>query len=377
MTSIINEFKNVETKSAIIKIIGVGGGGGNAVNNMYNVGIEGVSYMLCNTDKAALEGSPVSHRLQIGPGLGAGNKPEVARQFAEESKDKIKEALNDGTQMVFITAGMGGGTGTGASPIVAEVAKEVGLLTIGIATLPFKFEGKKKIMKAIDGIVQMAPNVDAMLVINNERLTLRQGFKLPECFKTADSVLLNAAKSISDIINIDGYINLDFNDVRTTLEGGKLAIINTGIGDGAENRVTMAIEDAMTSDLLNNKNIYNAKKILMNFYCSRDYAIEGPEIQQITAFTERMEEEEDMDVIWGVTYDDSLDTQVKVTLLAAGLGEITADDYRAEYLKIDKDQNTKRTSRCKLEAFDADDGTLEMKKQEEAYRRRPNASADE
>lgn len=374
MTSIINEFKNVESKSAIIKIVGVGGGGGNAVNNMYNVGIEGVSYMLCNTDKTALENSPVPHRLQIGPGLGAGNKPEIACSYAEAEREKIKEALNDGTQMVFITTGMGGGTGTGASPIVAEVAKESGLLTVGIATLPFKFEGKKKIRKAIDGIVKMAPNVDAMLVINNERLTLRDGFKLPECFKTADSVLLNAAKSISDIINIPGYINLDFNDVRTTLEDGKLAIINTGVGDGAENRVQMAIQDAMTSDLLNNKNIFNAKKILLNFYCSEDYAIEGPEIQQITEFTERMEEEEDMDVIWGVTYDNTLDTKVKVTLLAAGLGEIIADDYREEYLKIDKDQTNKKTSRCKLEAFDTDDGLLEMKKQEEAYKRRAKTS---
>ena len=249
----------------IIKVVGVGGGGGNAINHMYREGIHDVTYVVCNTDKKALSDSPVPNHLQLGKdGLGAGNNPVVGRQRAEESIEDIKEMLNDGTRMVFITAGMGGGTGTGAAPVIAQCAKDAGILTVGIVTIPFKFEGNKKINQALDGVEEIAKHVDALLVINNERLReIYPELTVINAFAKADDTLSIAAKSIAEIITMHGTINLDFQDVTTVLKDGGVAIMSTGYGEG-ENRVTKAIDEALNSPLLNNNDIFNSRKVLLN-----------------------------------------------------------------------------------------------------------------
>ena len=249
----------------IIKVIGVGGGGGNAVNHMYKEGIHDVTFVVCNTDNQALAESPVPVKLQLGKeGLGAGNRPERAREAAEESIEDVKGMLNDGCKMVFITAGMGGGTGTGAAPIIAKTAKDMDILTVGIVTIPFLFEGNRKIDQALDGVEKMSQHVDALLVINNERLRdIYSDFSVMNAFGKADDTLSIAAKSIAEIITIRGTINLDFNDVKTVLKDGGVAIMSTGYGKG-ESRVSQAINDALHSPLLNNNDIFNSKKILFN-----------------------------------------------------------------------------------------------------------------
>ena len=312
----------------LIKVIGVGGGGNNAINHMYEQGIENVSFVVCNTDRQALNNSPVATRVLIGPnvtkGLGAGNKPEGARKAAEESVEQIKALFDDETQMVFITAGMGGGTGTGAAPVVARIAKERGLLTIGIVTIPFLFEGKKKILKALDGADEMSKYVDAMLVINNERLTEIYGdLNFINAFEKADDTLSTAARSISEIITLKGYINLDFKDVETTLRDGGSAIISTGYGEGPD-RVNKAIKDALTSPLLKNRDIFTSKKLLFNLYFSREAQDEFvmSEVHALTNFINSIES--GVDVIWGVSYDESLGNKVKITILAAGFESSSA-----------------------------------------------------
>ena len=246
----------------IIKVVGVGGGGGNAINHMYREGIHDVTYVVCNTDKKALSDSPVPNHLQLGKdGLGAGNNPVVGKQRAEESIEDIKAMLNDGTRMVFITAGMGGGTGTGAAPVIAQCAKDAGILTVGIVTIPFKFEGNKKINQALDGVEEIAKHVDALLVINNERLReIYPELTVINAFAKADDTLSIAAKSIAEIITMHGTINLDFQDVTTVLRDGGVAIMSTGYGEG-ENRVTKAIDEALNSPLLNNNDIFNTRKV--------------------------------------------------------------------------------------------------------------------
>ena len=252
---------NFKTNSpSIIKVIGVGGGGGNAVNHMYKEGIHDVSFVLCNTDNQALSDSPIPTRLQLGTeGLGAGNRPERAKEAALESLDSIKEMLNDGTRMVFITAGMGGGTGTGAAPVIAQCAKEMGILTVGIVTIPFRFEGKKKIYQALDGVEEISKHVDALLVINNELLRkVYPDLTVLNAFAKADDTLSIAAKSIAEIITVHGIVNLDFQDVTTVLKDGGVAIMSTGYGEG-EGRVRQAIENALRSPLLNHNDIYKSK----------------------------------------------------------------------------------------------------------------------
>ena len=254
----------------IIKVVGVGGGGGNAINHMYREGIHEVTYVVCNTDKKALDDSPVPNHLQLGKdGLGAGNNPIVGKQRAEESIDDIRDMLNDGTRMVFITAGMGGGTGTGAAPVIAQCAKDAGILTVGIVTIPFKFEGNKKINQALDGVEEIAKHVDALLVINNERLReIYPELTVINAFAKADDTLSIAAKSIAEIITMHGTINLDFQDVTTVLKDGGVAIMSTGYGEG-ENRVSKAIQEALNSPLLNNNDIFNSRKVLLNInFCS-------------------------------------------------------------------------------------------------------------
>lgn len=302
-------------EDAIIKVMGVGGGGCNAVNHMYEQGIEGVSLLVCNTDKQALSKSAVPAKLQLGPGLGAGGHPEKAQQYAEDNKDRIKEALSDGTQMLFLTAGMGGGTGTGATAVVASVAKEMGILTVGIVTVPFLFEGKIKMDKAKKGIENLAQSVDALLVINNEKLRqIYPDFNLLNAFKKADDVVSNAARSIAEIITIPGYINTDFADVYNTLKDGNVAIMNVGTASG-ENRITNAIHSALESPLVNN-DVHGAKRILLQFYCSQENAIEMQEIDQINAFIKEVGD--DVEVQWGASLDDTLGDAVRVTIIATG-----------------------------------------------------------
>ena len=306
--------------SSIIKVIGVGGGGGNAVNHMYNQGIADVSFVVCNTDNQDLVRSPVPIKVQLGKnitqGLGAGGRPEVARQAAEESVEDIRRMLADNTKMVFITAGMGGGTGTGASPVVAKVAHDMGILTVGIVTIPFAFEGNQKIRQALEGVVALSEYVDAILVINNEKLKqIYPDLELSNAFAKADDVLTNAAKAIAEIITIPGYINTDFADVSTIMRDGKVAIINTGFASG-ENRITKAIEDALNSPLLNTNDVNGAGKVLLSLYCSKSNQIKMEEISQIHEFMAKVGE--NVTVIWGASFDESLGDEVKITLIATG-----------------------------------------------------------
>ena len=304
---------------SIIKVVGVGGGGGNAVTQMYREGIRDVTFVLCNTDKQAMMRSPIPVKVQLGPaGLGAGGKPEVARVYAEESLEAITQMLSDGTEMVFITAGMGGGTGTGASSTIARVARELGILTIGIVTIPFMFEGKFKILQAIKGVEEIKKNVDALLVINNERLRdMYSDLSLPEAFQKADNTLSIAVRSISEIITIPGYINLDFADVKTILKNSGVAIMNSGLGKG-ESRVSQAIENALNSPLLNNNDVFKAKKILLNISFGSLQPMMAGELTEIHDFMAKFSS--DIEVIWGTALDESLEDEIKVAILASGFG---------------------------------------------------------
>lgn len=304
---------------SIIKVIGVGGGGGNAVNHMYREGIHDVTFVVCNTDNQALDESPVPIKLQLGhEGLGAGNRPERARDAANESLEDIKQMLNDGCKMAFITAGMGGGTGTGAAPIIAKTAKGMGILTVGIVTIPFLFEGNRKIDQALDGVEEMSKHVDALLVINNERLRdVYSDLSVMNAFGKADDTLSVAAKSIAEIITIRGKINLDFNDVKTVLKDGGVAIMSTGYGEG-EGRVTQAITDALHSPLLNNNDIFNSKKVLFNISYSMNSDLMMEEMNEVHEFMSRFGK--DVETKWGLYIDDSLGEKVKFTILATGFG---------------------------------------------------------
>lgn len=302
----------------IIKVIGVGGGGCNAVNHMYSEGINGVTFMVCNTDSKALNDSPVPNKLQLGKGLGAGNKPEAGRKAAEDSIDEIKERLNDNTLMVFITAGMGGGTGTGAAPVIAKVAKEMDILTVGIVTIPYQWEGDKKIDQALDGVEEISKHVDALIVVKNDKLSEIYGeMGFEDAYDRADDIVLVAAKSIADIITMHGKINLDFNDVRTILKDGGVAIMGTGYGSG-EGRVSKAILDAQTSPLLNNNDIFNAKKVALCISYSSQSQLMMNEMEEVKDFMTRFGR--DIETKHGVEKDESLGDQVKITLLATGFG---------------------------------------------------------
>ncbi len=321
------------TEETIIKVIGVGGGGCNAVNYMQRQGIKDVSFLVCNTDRQVLVKSSVTSKLQLGPGLGAGGDPETARQYAEESREHIREALNDGTQMLFITAGMGGGTGTGASAVVAEVAQEMGILTVGIVTLPFAFEGKKKIEKAMTGVARLAKHVDALLIINNEKLKqIYPDLNLINAFSKSDDVVTNAAKAIAEIITVPGYINTDFADVRNTLKKGGVAIMNIGKASG-ENRITNAINDALNSPLVNTNDVHGAERILLQFYCSTEHAIVMQEIDQINAFVQEVGD--DIEVQWGASIDETLGEEVRVTVIATG--------YKVDGLPSEEAEEGKKT----------------------------------
>lgn len=320
-TNNILDFGDPDKSNSIIKVIGVGGGGGNAVNHMYRKGIHDVTFVLCNTDNQALNDSPVPVHLQLGKeGLGAGNKPEKARKAAEESADDIREMLNDGTRMAFITAGMGGGTGTGAAPVIARISKEMDILTVGIVTIPFRWEGTQKIDQALDGVEEMAKHVDALLVINNDRLReIYPDLSVQDAFGKADDTLSIAAKSISEIITEHGLINLDFNDVKTVLKDGGVAIMSTGYGEG-EGRVKKAIEAAINSPLLNEKDVFNSKKILLNITFAGGKNGDGLMMDEMGDVNEFMEKFSDFEIKWGLAINPELEKKVKVTILATGFG---------------------------------------------------------
>ncbi|WP_293490875.1 cell division protein FtsZ [Prevotella sp.] len=350
-TNTMVDFGTPEKENTIIKAIGVGGGGGNAVNHMYKQGIHDVSFVLCNTDNQALSDSSVPVLLQLGEeGLGAGNKPAKARKAAEDSIDAIKEMLNDGTKMAFITAGMGGGTGTGAAPVIARVSKEMGILTVGIVTIPFRFEGKRKIDQALDGVEEMAKNVDALLVINNERLRkIYPDLTVLSAFEKADDTLSVAAKSIAEIITNHGLINLDFNDVKTVLKDGGVAIMSTGYGEG-EGRVKQAIEDALNSPLLNDNDVFNAKKILLSINFAKqsnggEAQNEGglmmEEMNEVNDFMEQFGS--DFEIKWGIALDPELGKKVKVTILATGFGIKDVPEMDTHIARHSQEEEEKQT----------------------------------
>ena len=306
------------TLTPIIKVIGVGGGGGNAVTHMYKTGIKDVDFVLCNTDRQAMQNSEIPTKVQIGKGLGAGGNPEEGKRIAEENISQIETLFDNNTRMVFITAGMGGGTGTGAAPVVARVAREREILTIGIVTIPFLFERRNKIVQAWKGVEEMRKNVDALLIINNERLReIYPDLNFVNAFAKADDTLTNAAKSVAELITVEGKINLDFADVYNTLRDGGVAIMSTGEGEG-ERRILNAFENALQSPLLKEGDVNNAKRVLFNIYLSSkgDNVVSMAESAEINTFMERFGN--DVDVIWGYTIDDTLGDKVKVTLLATG-----------------------------------------------------------
>jgi cell division protein FtsZ len=315
-------FDLPKEKSSIIKVIGIGGGGSNAVNYMYNQHIEGVNFIVCNTDAQAIANSPVPNKIQLGPhltqGLGAGANPRIGEQATEESFEEIRKILEVNTKMAFITAGMGGGTGTGGAPIVAKICRELGILTVGIVTTPFSYEGKKRMMQADEGVNRLKENVDTLLIISNDKLRQKYGdLKSKVAFAKADNVLATAAKCITDVINSTGQINVDFADVCTVMRNGGVAILGAAVAEG-ENRAQKAIEEALTSPLLNDNDIRGAKWILINISSAEgEYEHTLDEMDTIQAYVQS-QAGEDCDVILGIGYDQTLERNIGITIIATG-----------------------------------------------------------
>ena len=321
----------------IIKVVGVGGGGCNAVNNMYKEGVDGVTYAVCNTDSQSLSRSPVPVKIQLGEGLGAGGDPEKGKNEAVNTIDTIQKLLADGTKMAFVTAGMAGGTGTGAAPVVAGVAKDMGILTVGVVTIPFSFEKKRKIVKALKGVEEMRKNVDALLIVNNERLCdVYSDAEIPlkEAFLRADNILMDAVKGISELITLpsDGGIKSDFRDVETTMKNGGGAIMAMGRASG-EHRVASAIINALDSPLLYGNDIGKAKRILFNIYASDEHPIFVKELQEIDDFFDQLDP--NIDVIWGTATDDTLGGDAKVTILATGMEDSLKEEVKTDVYRND------------------------------------------
>ncbi|MDO4497647.1 MAG: cell division protein FtsZ [Bacteroidales bacterium] len=360
-----------EEAKSIIKVVGVGGGGSNAVENMYRegAGIQDVSFLIINTDKAALKASKIPNKLQISKeGLGAGAQPEVAQQYAVESEDAIRAALSDGTKMVFITAGMGGGTGTGASPVVAKIAHELGILTIGIVTIPFKFEGQKKILMALKGVAAIRQYVDALLVVNNNRLVeIYPDLNFFNAFKKADDTLTVAAKSISDIINVTGYMNLDFADVEKTLKDSGVALISTGVAQG-EGRVTAAIKEAISSPLLQDNQITHAKRLLFELCFSESNPVSMAEIGELSNFVDGLSSE--IEVIWGAMVDNTLGDDVRIIVLASGFDvsdiDIEAPEVTLEAERKAAEEEARRQAEAAAQKAEADRKAAEEEAQRQA-----------
>lgn len=314
------DFVMEKTPGAAIKVIGVGGGGGNAVNHMFKHGIRDVDFVICNTDAQAMEASAIRTRVQLGASLtegrGAGNKPEVGRQAAIENIEDVKKTLSENTKMVFVTAGMGGGTGTGAAPVIAQCCKEQGYLTVAIVTIPFRNEGKRRIKQAYEGIKELATYVDSLLVINNERIREMFGdFGISEAFSKADNVLSTAAKGIAEIITVPGYINVDFADVETVMRKSGMAVMGTGVSD-EEDRAEDAVRKALNSPLLNDNEIRGARNILVNIN-SGNKEVTMDEVGRITDYVQNMAGF-DADLIWGNGTDESLGEKLSVTVIATG-----------------------------------------------------------
>ena len=348
-------MSNEAESSAKIIVIGVGGAGNNAVNRMVEEAIGGVEFVGVNTDKQALTLCKAPTVLQIGEkitkGLGAGAQPEVGQKAAEESIEEVKQII-EGADMVFVTCGMGGGTGTGAAPVIARIAKDMGILTVGIVTIPFLFEGERKIIQALNGVEEIAKNVDALLVINNERLReIYSDLSVMNAFGKADDTLTIAAKSIAEIITLPGIINLDFADVNTTMKDGGVALMSNGFGEG-EGRVRQAVEDALNSPLLSNNDVKNAKKILFNVYFSEEAELRMEEMNDVHNFMSEFNR--DIEVIWGTAVDNTLGNKVKMTILATGFtmddipliadkrrneaAQMTEEELRLEEERIEKER---------------------------------------
>ncbi len=321
MSENMYKFDIPKHHKSIIKVIGVGGGGSNAVNHMYNQGIKDVEFIVCNTDAQSLNGSPVPSKLQLGvnltEGLGAGANPEVGKDAALESKEDIRELLSNDTKMVFITAGMGGGTGTGAAPVIAKVAKELDVLTVGIVTAPFAFEGKKKMTQAELGIQELKDSCDTVLVILNDNLREIYGnLSITQAFSQADNVLLTAAKGIAEIITVEGHVNVDFEDVKTTMKNSGAAIMGSAQTDG-ENRALKAAEKAISSPLLDNKDINGAQKILLSIISGEDAELQMDELSEITNYIQE-KAGDDAQMIFGHGNDPDLGDAIRVTVIATG-----------------------------------------------------------
>jgi cell division protein FtsZ len=334
------EFDLKKDYPSIIKVIGVGGGGSNAVNHMFRQGIKGVDFVICNTDAQALEISPVPIKVQLGhsltEGRGAGSMPEIGKNSAIENIEDIKKILSDNTKMVFITAGMGGGTGTGAAPIIAQAARDMGILTVGIVTVPFQFEGKKREEQARAGIEQLKNNVDTLIIICNERLREMYGnLKLGVAFSHADNVLSTAAKGIAEIITLTGYINVDFEDVKTAVKDSGKAIMGSAVSEGSD-RAVKAIKNALSSPLLNDSNIVGARYILLNI-TSGDNEVTMDEIGEITDYVQE-QAGRTADIIWGNCVDETLGDKLSVTLIATGFK--TREEQTQEEVKLKKKVHT-------------------------------------
>ena len=328
-------------KSSIIKVLGVGGGGSNAVNHMFIQGIKDVDFLVCNTDAQALLKSPVPIRIQLGESLtegrGAGNKPEKGKQSAIENLNDITDVLANNTKMIFITAGMGGGTGTGAAPVIAKAAKELGILTVAIVTIPFRFEGPRRINQALDGIAELKEHVDSLLVINNEKLREMYGdLPVSEAFAKADDVLTIAAKGIAEIITVHGHINVDFADVETVMTNSGVSIMGSGIAEG-ENRAIEAIKQALSSPLLNNNDIHGAKNILLNISSGIEEATMD-EIGQISEYVQEAAGSK-ADMILGSCKDESIGNKINVTIIATGFDTKSIPELFAKTEKIKKINN--------------------------------------
>lgn len=318
------EFDLPRDTNSIIKVIGVGGGGSNAVNHMFNQGIIGVDFIVCNTDRQSLDTSPVPYKIQLGTqltdGRGAGMHPEVGMAAANENIEEIKELLSNNTKMVFVTAGMGGGTGTGAAPVIAKIAKDMGILTVGIVTIPFNFEGRKRRQQAEEGLNNMRQSVDTLLIINNERLReLAKNMSITEAFSYADDILTVAAKGIAEVISVTGVINVDFNDVNTVLRNSGQAIMGSAAAEG-EDRALEAVKAALTSPLLMDNDIVGARYVLLNI----TYGTKEVMMDEITEITDYIQEAAGAtaDVIWGYGFDGTLGEKISISIIAAGLKEV-------------------------------------------------------
>ncbi len=361
------EFRK-KKHTSIIKVIGVGGGGGNAVNHMFAQGIEGVDFVVCNTDMQALEASPVPVKIQLGSsGLGAGAIPEVAEKAALESLDKLKAVMDPETQMVFITAGMGGGTGTGAAPVIAKFAREQGLLSVAIVTLPFRFEGRRKMLKAQQGITELRKNVDTLLVISNDKLREQYGdLGLGNAFARADDVLTTAAKGIAELITVHGYVNVDFEDVKTVMKDSGKAIMGSAVKSG-EDRAYKAIEEAMRSPLLDDNDVSGAKNILLYISTGDQQDITMDEISVITDYISDKCGDNETDVIWGRGFDESMGESLGVTIIATGfdakekIHELFPDKEKYIEETPPEEESIKKVSRTGVEAFVADKTESEPK----------------